>query len=45
MGANGLRREHVIGRNMNSARVCEFMDGTGEIMNVLIGRDITPKAG
>lgn len=45
LGANGLRREHLIGRHMNSARVCEFMDGTGEIMNVLIGRDITPKAG
>jgi len=43
LGANGLRREHVIGRHMNSARVCEFMDGTGEVMNIVIGRDLAPR--
>lgn len=37
-GANGLKRESDLPRQLAAVRVAECMDGTGEIMNVVIGR-------
>ncbi|MCB4321557.1 acyl-CoA dehydrogenase family protein [Alcaligenes sp. 13f] len=37
-GANGLKDEYDIHRQMSAARVCEFMDGTSEIQNLVIAR-------
>lgn len=38
LGANGLKEENGISRQICAARVCEFMDGTSEIQNIVIGR-------
>ncbi|MBK9081201.1 MAG: acyl-CoA dehydrogenase family protein [Rhizobiales bacterium] len=38
LGANGLKDEFGLGRQLAAARVAEFMDGTGEIQNIVIGR-------
>lgn len=40
LGANGLKDEYGISRQMSAARVCEFMDGTSEIQNLVIARAI-----
>lgn len=40
MGADGLRREHPLARQLCAARVTQFMDGTTEIQNVVIGRSL-----
>jgi alkylation response protein AidB-like acyl-CoA dehydrogenase len=40
MGANGLLRENTLARQLSGARVTYFMDGTSEIMNVIIGRSL-----
>lgn len=37
-GANGLKDEFGLGRQMAAARVAEFMDGTTQIQNIVIGR-------
>lgn len=37
-GANGLKRGSDLPRQLAAVRVAECMDGTGEIMNVVIGR-------
>lgn len=38
MGANGLRAEHALGRHLANAQMCQYLDGTDEIQNVVIGR-------
>jgi len=38
MGANGLLRENPLARQMSGARVTYYMDGTTEILNMVIGR-------
>jgi alkylation response protein AidB-like acyl-CoA dehydrogenase len=38
LGANGLKDEFGLGRQLAAARVAEFMDGTSEIQNIVIGR-------
>ena len=40
MGANGLRREHGLARQLDSVKVCHYTDGTTEIQNVVIGRSL-----
>lgn len=41
MGANGLLRENTLARQLSGARVTYYMDGTSEILNVIIGRSLT----
>lgn len=38
LGANGLKREHGLARQLAAARVTECMDGTGEVQNIVLGR-------
>ena len=40
MGANGLRLENNIARQLAAAKVCHYTDGTTEIQNVVIGRSL-----
>ena len=40
LGANGLKREFGLARQLAAARVTECMDGTGEILNIVIGRSL-----
>lgn len=39
-GANGLKEDTGLGRQLASARVCAFMDGTSEILNLVIARAV-----
>ncbi len=41
MGANGLKRDHPLARQLSGCRVTEFMDGTSDIQNIVIGRALT----
>ena len=43
LGANGLKDEFGIGRQLAAARVAEFMDGTTEIQNIVIGRALAKR--
>ena len=38
MGANALKRESQLPRQLNGVRVTECMDGTGEVQNIVIAR-------
>ena len=38
LGANGLKDEYGIHRQMSASRVCEFMDGTGEVQSLIVAR-------
>ena len=40
MGANGLLRENPLARQMSGARVTYYMDGTTEILNMVMGRSL-----
>ncbi len=40
MGAAGLRAEEPFGRHFAAAKMCEFLDGTTEIQNVVISRSL-----
>lgn len=40
MGAAGLRAEEAFGRHFAAAKMCEFLDGTTEIQNVVISRTL-----
>lgn len=44
LGANGLKRENGLARQLAAVRISECMDGTGEIMNVVIGRGLKAQA-
>lgn len=37
-GANGIKEDTGLGRQLASARICAFMDGTSEILNLVIAR-------
>ena len=41
MGANGLRTEYPLARHLTAAKMAQYLDGTTEIQNVVIGRAIT----
>ena len=49
MGANGFRTDYPLARHLTSAKMAQYLDGTTEIQNVVIGRAITrpylPAAG
>lgn len=38
MGAAGLRDDEALGRHLAAAKMCEFLDGTTQIQNVVISR-------
>jgi len=40
MGATGLRDQEPFGRHLAAAKMCAFLDGTTEIQNVVISRDL-----
>lgn len=40
MGAEGLRAHHPLGRHLANAKLCAFTDGSTEIQNERIGRDL-----
>ena len=40
MGARGLRAEEPFARHFAAAKMCEFLDGTTEIQNVVISRGL-----
>ena len=40
MGAPGLRAEHPLARHLACAKMAQYLDGTTEIQNVVIGRAI-----
>ena len=41
MGANGLRADFPLARHLAAAKMSQYLDGTTEIQNVVIGRAIT----
>lgn len=45
MGAVGLRAEEPFGRHYAAAKMCEFLDGTTEIQNVVISRGLLKPYG
>ena len=45
MGAEGLRERHPLGRHLAAAKVAELLDGTTEIQNVVIARELRRGAG
>ena len=40
MGAEGYRNEHPLGRHLAGAKMAQYLDGTTEIQNVVISRDM-----
>jgi alkylation response protein AidB-like acyl-CoA dehydrogenase len=44
MGANGLRREHNLGRHLNCAKIAAYTDGSTEMMNERIGAYLRRRA-
>lgn len=40
MGANGLKAEHSPGRHFECAKITQYLDGSTEIQNQLIGREV-----
>ena len=40
MGADGLRTDHPLARHLAAAKMSQFMDGTSEIQNVVISREL-----
>ena len=45
MGAEGLKRDYSIGRQIACARIANYVDGTTEIQNERIARDLFKKVG
>ena len=41
MGANGFRADYPLARHLTTAKMAQYLDGTTEIQNVVIGRAIT----
>ena len=41
MGANGFRADYPLTRHLTAAKMAQYLDGTTEIQNVVIGRAIT----
>lgn len=44
MGANGFRREHALPRHLTNAKMAQYLDGTTEVQNLIIGRSIAAGA-
>ncbi len=45
MGANGLLAEYPLGRHLAGAKIAQYLDGTTEIQNVVIGRALLKGRG
>ena len=41
MGANGFRADYPLARHLTAAKMAQYLDGTTEIQNVVLGRAIT----
>ena len=41
MGANGFRADYPLARHLAAAKMAQYLDGTTEIQNVVIGRALT----
>lgn len=44
MGAEGLKCEHPLARHLSFAKAAQYLDGTTEIQNVVIGRSLLASA-
>jgi alkylation response protein AidB-like acyl-CoA dehydrogenase len=44
MGGNGFRRDHPLARHLANAKMAQYLDGTTEVQNVVIGRDLADRA-
>jgi alkylation response protein AidB-like acyl-CoA dehydrogenase len=40
MGAEGLKAEHPLGRHLAAAKIAQYLDGTTEVQNLVIGRSL-----
>lgn len=40
MGANGFKRDHALPRHLANAKMAHYLDGTTEVQNLIIGRQI-----
>lgn len=45
MGAAGLRHDHPLARHLASAKTAQYLDGTTEIQNVVLGRHLESRYG
>ena len=45
MGAAGYSAEYPVARHLAAAKMAQFLDGTMEIQNVVIGRDLKSRYG
>ena len=41
MGAVGMRRDHPFARHLACAKMAQYLDGTTEVQNIVIGRSLT----
>ncbi|MEM8768009.1 MAG: acyl-CoA dehydrogenase family protein [Pseudomonadota bacterium] len=40
LGANGLKQEYPLARHLAGAKIAQYLDGTTEIQNIVISRDL-----
>lgn len=45
MGANGFKRDHALPRHLANAKMAHYLDGTTEVQNLIIGREIARDPG
>ncbi len=45
MGAAGLHQDHVLARHLACAKAAQYMDGSTEIQNVVLGRHLHSRYG
>lgn len=45
MGANGFKRDHALPRHLANAKMAHYLDGTTEVQNLIIGREIAREPG
>ena len=45
MGARGLHHDHVLARHLSSAKAAQYMDGSTEIQNLVLGRNLRTRYG
>jgi len=44
MGGNGFKRDHPLARQLANAKMAQYLDGTTEVQNVVIGRALADRA-
>ena len=45
MGAEGLKQDHPLARHLAAAKIAQYLDGTTEIQNVVIARELAKQYG